>query len=155
MCKRRGKKLIYFLQHVLFNIDELCPTNAPKRCEWCKGPHHIRKRCPKLATLVYEDEKQKRFDKKTEEKYSSSRYSNKNHSNDNRRNYPHSAPTNQQQFRYSNNQDRSNEQYKTNSYRSHQQNNTNRQCFICGKSDHLKAQCPNKKANFNQQQFSS
>ncbi len=43
----------------MFNIDDLCPTNAPKRCEWCNGPYHIRKRCPKLATLANEKEKMK------------------------------------------------------------------------------------------------
>ena len=44
----------------MFNIYELCPLNAPKQCEWCKGPYHIRKRCPKLASLVNENEKKKR-----------------------------------------------------------------------------------------------
>ncbi|UJR23877.1 hypothetical protein I4U23_026849 [Adineta vaga] len=49
-----------FIESTLFNVDDLCPTNAPKRCSECKGPYHIRKRCPKLITLANEKERLKR-----------------------------------------------------------------------------------------------
>jgi len=130
----------------LFNIDDLCPTNAPKRCEWCKGPYHIRKRCPKLATLANENEKKKRIMNNFEQQ----RYMDKNsyrHSNNNNingRNYPKSAPPNQHPFRYAN-EDRSREYYNSNE----QQRNNNshrsynrRGCFECGQFDHMKANCP-------------
>lgn len=44
----------------MFNINDLCPNNAPRRCIECKGPYHIRKRCPKLISLANEKEKAKR-----------------------------------------------------------------------------------------------
>ncbi|CAF0920940.1 unnamed protein product [Didymodactylos carnosus] len=47
------------LEPLLFNIDELCPAHAPKRCEWCRGPYHIRKRCPKIATLAADQQREK------------------------------------------------------------------------------------------------
>ncbi|CAF3417767.1 unnamed protein product [Rotaria sp. Silwood1] len=51
------------MQHIasiLFNINDLCPTNAPKRCAECNELYHIRKRCPKLISLANEKEKLKR-----------------------------------------------------------------------------------------------
>ncbi|CAF4982519.1 unnamed protein product, partial [Rotaria sp. Silwood1] len=45
---------------ILFNINDLCPTNAPKRCAECNELYHIRKRCPKLISLANEKEKLKR-----------------------------------------------------------------------------------------------
>lgn len=96
---------------------------------------------------------------------SSSRYSNRQYSH-NGRNYPQSAPPNQQPYRFDN-QDRSrefnnstyypNEQQRNHFHRPYQPNNFSKACFNCGSYDHIKAQCPTfKKANLKyQQKFSS
>lgn len=44
------------IEKILFDIDVLCPQNAPKRCPWCQGPYHIRKRCPKFASLAEQNQ---------------------------------------------------------------------------------------------------
>jgi hypothetical protein len=144
---------------MLFNVDDLCPTNAPKRCEWCKGPYHIRKRCPALATLSNETQRKKRAMNYSNQEWNMDDYyhsmsnyyqdnanwrSNKNnHSYNNGRNHPNSAPPNQQPFRYTTQNGlrefyNSNEQQMNNS----QHRNSKRNCFRCGSTDHMKAQCP-------------
>ncbi|CAF1174331.1 unnamed protein product [Adineta steineri] len=150
------------IENTLFNIDELCPTNAPKRCEWCKGPYHIRKRCPKLAALANENEKKRRTVNHTEQQsttfvsnnyrdnsyYYSNKHQNQYSNNSNGYNYPKSASVNQRSFRYdqkdsSNSTYYSNEYRSNNSHRSYQQNsNNNRACFNCGNFDHIKVHCP-------------
>jgi hypothetical protein len=141
---------------MLFNIYDLCPTNAPKLCEWCHGPYHIRKRCPKLAALSNERQKKKRginqqwdmngYYTSTSNYYqdNSNWYSNKNHGY----NYPKSAPPNQQQqLRYTT-QDGSREFHNTNYYpneNNSQHRNQIRKCFNCGSPDHIKAKCPESK----------
>ncbi|CAF0768557.1 unnamed protein product [Rotaria sordida] len=55
-----SKPDMQFIETILFNINDLCPTNAPKRCPECKELYHIRKRCPKLISLANEKEKLKR-----------------------------------------------------------------------------------------------
>ncbi|UJR24938.1 hypothetical protein I4U23_006302 [Adineta vaga] len=140
-----------FIEETLFNIDELCPTNAPKRCEWCKGPYHIRKRCPKLALLAHEKEKKKRSMNHPNQQQqqitfvgnNSNSSSNMYHTNG--YHHPQSAPVNQQPFRYAHPGPYANEYPRTNnSYRSQQQqqNYKNQGCFHCGHLDHYKADCP-------------
>ncbi len=94
------------MKDILFNVDKLCPMNAPKRYEWCKGLYHICKCCPKLATLDNENEKRQRMNKTNEnlqwnnkQKY----HLNKTYSyneNFNRRTYSKLASVNHQQRPY-------------------------------------------------------
>ncbi|CAF3421570.1 unnamed protein product [Rotaria sp. Silwood1] len=154
-------------EETLFNIDDLCPTNAPKRCEWCRGPYHIRKRCPKLASLANENEKKKRTTNYiTQQHYMnnhSTYLSNKSRdyvqSNNNGNGYqqPKSAPPNQRPFQYTTNEKRrdfhnSLEEPTNNSHRSHQHNQFRKECYICNSTDHLKAQCPLQQKNTVQRQ---
>ena len=143
----------------MFNIDDLCPTNAPKRCEWCKGPYHIRKRCPKLATLAYEENKKQRTVNNSDQQYQMDNrsqgssnhsrdggyyYSNKhgryyNNNNVNGYTQPKSAPPNQHTYEFYN----SNEQQINNSSRSYQQRYSRPQeCFLCRQPGHIKINCP-------------
>ncbi|CAF3442632.1 unnamed protein product [Rotaria sp. Silwood1] len=55
-----SKPQMQHIASILFNINDLCPTNAPKRCAECNELYHIRKRCPKLISLANEKEKLKR-----------------------------------------------------------------------------------------------
>ncbi|CAF1121495.1 unnamed protein product [Rotaria sp. Silwood1] len=155
------------IEETLFNIDDLCPTNAPKRCEWCRGPYHIRKRCPKLASLANENEKKKRTTNYTTQQHymnnHSTYLSNKSRdyvqSNNNGNGYqqPKSAPPNQRPFQYTTNEKRrdfhnSLDEPTNNSHRSHQHNQFRKECYICNSTDHLKAQCPLQQKNTVQRQ---
>ena len=142
----------------LFNIDELCPTNAPKRCEWCKGPYHIRKRCPKLAALSNDYEKKRRVFNNSEQQsymnnylpFSSNNFREKSYYNDNQNAYNHSkfASSNQRSHQYVANE-KSREFYNASHQSVEQTTNFNyqnnyprKECFSCGSFDHLRAQCP-------------
>ncbi|CAF4500350.1 unnamed protein product, partial [Rotaria sp. Silwood2] len=161
-----------FIEETLFNIDDLCPTNAPKRCEWCKGPYHIRKRCPKLAALANENEKKKRTTNYNEQQSYMNNHSTylSNNVQDNIRYYnntrngynqPKSAPPNQRPFQYAVNEKsrefhNSFEQSTNNSRRSYPYNHYRKECYICKSTEHLKAECPSQKKHAVQQQkFSS
>jgi hypothetical protein len=143
----------------LFNVDDLCPTNAPKRCEWCKGPYHIRKRCPKLATLAHENDKKIRTtNNHNQQVYTDNRsqfptnnfqedyyyYSNTHgqYNHPNEHNYPQSAPPNHRPFRYGKDFYNSSEHQGNNSHRLYQQNYSKKGCFYCRDPGHIKAHCP-------------
>ncbi|CAF0961898.1 unnamed protein product [Rotaria magnacalcarata] len=146
------------IEEELFNIDELCPTNAPKRCEWCKGPYHIRKRCPKLAALSNDYEKKKRLFNSSEHQYytnnslpfSSNNSREKSYYNNSYNGYNHSksASSNQRSLRYVANEkssefnNASHLSIKQTTNTAYQNNYPRKGCFNCGSFDHLKAQCP-------------
>jgi hypothetical protein len=155
--------LFWFKQEILFNIDDLCPTNAPKRCEWCKGPYHIRKRCPKLASLANEQEKRKQMNNEQQGYMEdhSSYYPNTFRENSyyppqmyNAQHYNEYYPASEQQvLRYANgggrrvfnnSHNQPMEQQRNYSHRSYRPNNNNniKACFKCGSTDHIRAQCP-------------
>ena len=144
----------------------MCPTNAPKRCEWCKGPYHIRKRCPKLASLANENEKKRRAFNYSEQKGNADNHSGfqSNNIRDNRPNYHNgngypnskSSPFNQRLHGFTANErprgfrsltSNFSEQERQNSPRLSEQNNGRKECFICKSTDHLKAQCPQGRKN--------
>lgn len=145
--------LVKYSQEQLFNVDVLCPENAPKRCEWCRGPYHIRKRCPALATLT--NEKQKRAENNKQQSWNLESFSadTTNHFQENsnwswsnnhnyERNHPKSAPANGQRFPYSN-ADRSKK------FNEPRNNNPHRPqsaitCFRCGQTGHIRSKCPNR-----------
>ncbi|CAF1111531.1 unnamed protein product [Adineta ricciae] len=160
------------IESTLFNVADLCPSNAPKRCPECKGPYHIRKRCPKLITLANEKERLKRVNLPQQQHQmlinnSYPLYSNippnANYSQYSF-NPQHYYPTNGYAYPYPTlppqriwTQPYSNDQpmiypafaYHTNTYqqstnfnRSYHPNNSRRFCFICGDPSHIRAQCP-------------
>ncbi|CAF3156096.1 unnamed protein product [Rotaria socialis] len=169
------------VESILFNINDLCLTNAPRRCAECKEPYHIRKRCPKLISLISEKEKLKRViipeqqqqkqqqhhQQQTLINHQYDLYSISSDNNNNNRfqtypqyyysangyQYPIQVASNQRVWTqpYSNHRPiiHSNFSYQSN-YQQQSANNSNRpfysnsqrrKCFICGSSNHLKAQC--------------
>ncbi|CAF1021216.1 unnamed protein product [Adineta ricciae] len=153
-----SKPNMTLIEETLFNIDELCPTNAPKRCEWCKGPYHIRKRCPTLASLAHEKERKKRLDNHSEQQktpfignnFNSSPNTNyrqlSNYTNGHQRNnQPKSAPTNQRPFRYPHPPELPNEYPRMNNtprWQQPQNYKTAMTCFKCGEIGHMRKECP-------------
>ncbi|CAF2443390.1 unnamed protein product [Rotaria sp. Silwood2] len=151
-------------------MNDLCPTNAPKRCAECKELYHIRKRCPKLISLTNEKERLKRVIVPEQQQqqilinnqYES--YSNISTNNSqyslysqyyylpNEYQYPYQIGShqriwtqpysNERPLIYSNFPYQLNQQQQTNnSNRLFYSNNQRRKCFICGSPNHLKAQC--------------
>ncbi|CAF3799565.1 unnamed protein product, partial [Rotaria magnacalcarata] len=166
------------IESILFNINDLCPTNAPRRCAECKEPYHIRKRCPKLISLISEKEKLKRviIPEQQQQKQHHQQQTLINHQYDsysissnnnnsrfqtypqyyystNEYQYPFQVASNQRVWTqpYSNErpiihsnfsyQSNYQQQSANNSNRPFYSNNQRRKCFICGSSNHLKAQC--------------
>lgn len=166
------ERLFLLFQSSLFNIDDLCPGNAPKRCPECKGPYHIRKRCPKLISAATEKEKLNRTNVSQQPPpsvianhqqqqhvyavppqysyyyYHPSAYPNNGYS------YPFEMLPQQRVWTqpYSNDGSRiypmvnyysPHEQSVNHSNRTNYSNNSRRkQCYGCGSTDHLRAQCP-------------
>lgn len=132
--------------------------NAPKLCEWCKGPYHIRKRCPKLASLANETEKKKRVINRVEQPtpnnnrmaFVSNNFQDNAYSNYYRYGYNPSKSTSSDQYssRYVANE--KSREFHNSSFQSFEQtmrypnrsNEHRKKCFKCGSTDHLKAQCP-------------
>ena len=132
---------------MLFNIDDLCPTNAPRRCIECKGPYHIRKRCPKVLALANEKEKLKRLAQNEQQNLFNNQY-NFYRNNPQLAFYPqyygyqYSFPPQRIWTQpYSN-------QGPAFSYHPSNNNNNNnsfyrkKQCYACGSLNHIIAQCP-------------
>ncbi|CAF0817585.1 unnamed protein product [Rotaria sordida] len=156
---------------ILFNINDLCPTNAPKRCPECKELYHIRKRCPKLISLANEKEKLKRVNIPEQqqqilinnqyESYPNISTNNSQYSlypqyyySTNGYQYPYQAIPHQRIWTqpYSNERpiiypnfsyqlNQQQQQQTNNSKRLFYSNNQRRKCFICGSPNHIKAQC--------------
>lgn len=159
----------------MFNIDDLCPTNAPKRCADCKESYHIRKHCQKSLTLLNEKDKLKAIPLVGQHQLLTSRpyeqYPNTSTNNNpfpfySQYYYPingyqYSMPVMSQQRIWT--QPYSNEspvvythlpyhlnqqqQPINNSNRYFYSNNQRRKCFLCGSPNHLKANCPQFQAN--------
>jgi hypothetical protein len=155
---------------MLFNVDDLCPTNAPRRCVECKGPYHIRKRCPKLISLSNEKEKLKRLTIPSEQILINNQYefyrNNSQFCLYPEYNYPrnvYSYPfqiiphqrvwtqpySNEGSIIYPNISYYQNDQQQTNnSNRSfYSQNQRRKQCYRCGSPNHLIFQCPQNPTN--------
>lgn len=151
-------------------MEDLCPGNAPRRCAECKGPYHIRKRCPKVISLANEKEKLKRTTIPEQQQPPPSMIPNHHQFYPNPSHYYYPPPSShinhgysypyemisQQQQRiwaqpYSNDGSRMYpmvnyypyDQQMNNSNRSFYSNNQRtKQCYGCGSINHLRAQCP-------------
>ena len=158
-------------------MDKLCPLNAPKRCEWCGGPYHIRKRCPKLASLANENERRKQAQFYEQQQQHMHNY-NSFHPYPFRGNAPmvdprgyplvnaydngmfdpaHQRPM-RRPYQYGNTRGfyhphhPSMEQQAMNA---HPANNSPRACFLCGSPEHIKAHCPQNRPSGIQRQRSA
>ncbi|CAF1267106.1 unnamed protein product [Adineta steineri] len=167
-----------FIEISLFNINDPYSTNAPKRCPECKGPYHIRKRCPKLITLADEKERLKRMAISEQQQQQQQQYvlmnnhypiyfnnspnNNSQFSVNSQYYYPihgyqypfqvipqqriwtqpysNERPIVYQNFNYYSN-DQQQQQQINNSNRINYSNNPRKKCYVCGSSNHLKAQC--------------
>ena len=140
--EQRFDSLSLSFQEKLFDIDILCPQNAPRRCEWCHGPYHIRKRCPKLAQLHHEQEKQRRMQMNPAGAYPPMQ------------GYPMIYPQYDPHaaFLVQTYNDGTRTFYgrpQPGSANGYYQPNypQQRQCFQCGSVEHVKAQCPQRRQN--------
>ena len=137
----------------------------------CKGPYHIRKRCPKLIALADEKEKSRRMTIPEQQVLMNNQYqfypNNPQYSFQPPYYYYHHHPNNGYAYPFPMvshqrvwTQPYSNEQpiiypnfpyhetQMTNSNRSFYSNNQRRkQCYGCGSPNHLRAQCPQFQAN--------
>lgn len=148
------------LEEILFDVHELCPENAPKRCPWCEGSFHIRKHCPKFATVVKDSNKEKHNDSRTQRTPTDNHESMKNNTfrskvkrnpvpmfpqwgTDSQNQVWHSTNLNLPAYHYNMVYENSSMVTYTNLQHSTHHNRGNKNvCFKCNQAGHIRKNCP-------------